>query len=134
MAQLAVLGATLSYAFAGVFGRRFKPQNINPIVITAGQVTASALFLAPIAMIADNPMDLEIPGKHGYWCISRFLNRSCVRGALHNIGISWRNRSTVRHIFNPCFRHFTGNNSTWRNTAQYSYGWYGGCHSGANHY
>ncbi|MEW5251366.1 DMT family transporter [Microbulbifer discodermiae] len=61
VAQLAVLGAALSYAFAGVYGRRFKVRNINPIVTAAGQVSASALFLIPIILIAGIPADLGRP-------------------------------------------------------------------------
>ena len=58
VAQLAVLGAALSYAFAGVYGRRFKSQNINPTVTAAGQVSASALFLTPIVLVVDDPITI----------------------------------------------------------------------------
>lgn len=51
LAKLAVLGAALSYSFAGVYGRRFKAHNINPVVTAAGQVSASSLFLLPIVLI-----------------------------------------------------------------------------------
>ncbi|MDJ0938642.1 MAG: DMT family transporter [Woeseiaceae bacterium] len=43
--QLAVVGAALSYAFAGVFGRRFHRLGIKPVVSAAGQVTMSALVM-----------------------------------------------------------------------------------------
>lgn len=59
LAQLAVVTATLSYAFAGVYGRKFKSQNINPIVIAAGQVTASSLVLLPIALTVDGVTTLN---------------------------------------------------------------------------
>lgn len=59
LAQLAVVTATLSYAFAGVYGRKFKSQNINPIVIAAGQVTASSLVLLPIAVAVDGVTTLN---------------------------------------------------------------------------
>jgi len=62
LAQVAVLGAALSYAFAGVFGRRFKAMGIDPVVTAAGQVTASSLVLAPVAIYIDRPFSLEIPG------------------------------------------------------------------------
>ena len=62
LAQIAVLGAAASYAFAGVFGRRFKAMDIDPVVAAAGQVTASSLVLAPIAIYIDRPFSLEIPG------------------------------------------------------------------------
>ncbi len=61
LAQIAVLSAAMSYAFAGVFGRRFKAMGINPIITAAGQVTASAIILAPFAIYIDRPFSLEIP-------------------------------------------------------------------------
>ncbi|WP_332057922.1 DMT family transporter [Vibrio taketomensis] len=50
IAQLAIVGASISYAFASVWGRRFKAMNISLIMLAAGQVTASSLVLLPIAL------------------------------------------------------------------------------------
>src|SRR5205085_6454390 len=38
LAQLAVLAAAISYAFAGVFGRRFRQMGIAPMATATGQV------------------------------------------------------------------------------------------------
>ena len=51
LAQAAVLTAAVSYAFAGVYGRRFRRMGIEPILTATGQVTASTILLFPIAMI-----------------------------------------------------------------------------------
>ncbi|MFC3852241.1 DMT family transporter [Salinispirillum marinum] len=51
--QSAVILATISYAFAGVFGRRFRKMHINPLVTAAGQVTASTLLLIPLTLSVD---------------------------------------------------------------------------------
>ena len=61
LAQLACLGAALSYAFAGVYGRRFKAHGIEPILTATGQVTASSLLLLPIALLVDQPWLLPAP-------------------------------------------------------------------------
>ena len=61
LAQLAVLLAATSYAFAGIYGRRFKRMGIEPLVTATGQVTASTLLLFPIAMIVDPPWTLATP-------------------------------------------------------------------------
>jgi len=61
LAQLAVLLAAVSYAFAGVYGRRFKGLGIEPIVTATGQVTASAVMLFPVAMLLDAPWTLPAP-------------------------------------------------------------------------
>ncbi|MFK5927546.1 MAG: EamA family transporter, partial [Desulfuromusa sp.] len=62
LAQFAVLGAALSYTFAGVYGRRFKSYGVAPMVTATGQVTASTLLLVPLAVIVDQPWTLAIPG------------------------------------------------------------------------
>lgn len=61
LAQLAILGAALSYAFASLFGRRFKRMGIPPLATAAGQVTASSALLLPIALIVDRPWTLPPP-------------------------------------------------------------------------
>ncbi len=58
VAQLAILGAALSYAFAGVFGRRFKSMGISPNITAAGQVTASSAVLVPIALAFESQANL----------------------------------------------------------------------------
>jgi drug/metabolite transporter (DMT)-like permease len=60
-AQVAILAAAVSYAFAGVYGRRFRRMGIDPILTATGQVTASAILLFPIAMSVDTPWTLAMP-------------------------------------------------------------------------
>ncbi len=62
LAQFAVLGAALSYAFAGVFARRFKRMGVAPIVTATGQVSASSIMLVPVALLVDRPWTLVAPG------------------------------------------------------------------------
>lgn len=59
LAEIAVLVATVSYALAGIFGRRFKGQ--PPLVTAAGQVTATTIMMLPIVLIADRPWTLAMP-------------------------------------------------------------------------
>lgn len=59
LAQVAVLGAAISYACAGIFGKRFK--GTPPIVTAAGQVTASAIMMLPIALVVDQPWRYPTP-------------------------------------------------------------------------
>ena len=60
LAQLAMVGAAISYACAGIFGRRFA--GTPPLVTAAGQVTASSLTLLPLSLLADQPWLLPAPG------------------------------------------------------------------------
>jgi drug/metabolite transporter (DMT)-like permease len=61
-AELAILGAAVSYAFASLFGRRFRRMGVEPIATATGQVTASSLMLIPIALLIDRPWSLPAPG------------------------------------------------------------------------
>jgi drug/metabolite transporter (DMT)-like permease len=61
LAQLACLAAALSYAFAGIFGRRFKRMGIAPLTTAAGQVSASTILLLPIMVLIDHPWTLPMP-------------------------------------------------------------------------
>jgi len=61
LAQLAVLGAALSYAFAGVYGRRFKALGVSPIQTATGQVVASSLLLLAPTLLLDRPWTLAAP-------------------------------------------------------------------------
>ena len=62
MAQLACLAAALSYAFAGIFGRRFKHMGIAPMTTAAGQVCVSTVLLLPVMLLVDRPWTLAMPG------------------------------------------------------------------------
>ncbi len=63
-AQLAILGAAVSYSFAGLYGRRFKGQ--NPIITATGQVTASTVLLLPLA-IASGGFGLLLTASGTVW-------------------------------------------------------------------
>ncbi len=67
--QLAVLGAALSYSFAGIFGRRFKSMGVSPLVTATGQVTASTLMLLPVALLADRPWTLPMPSAAAWGAV-----------------------------------------------------------------
>lgn len=58
-AQGAVLGATISYGFAGVWGKRFKGQ--DPIIISTGQLTASSLVMLPLIFLVEDPFAISAP-------------------------------------------------------------------------
>jgi len=61
LAQLAVLGAALSYGLSGVFGRRFKTMGVPPLATATGQVVVSSALLLPTALIIDRPWTLAMP-------------------------------------------------------------------------
>jgi drug/metabolite transporter (DMT)-like permease len=61
-AQAACLLATLSYACAGVFGRRFRRMAVPPPVTAGGQLIASTIMLLPLAALVDRPWTLALPG------------------------------------------------------------------------
>jgi drug/metabolite transporter (DMT)-like permease len=60
--QLACLGAALTYAFAGLFGRRFKAMGVTPMQTAFGQVAASTLMMLTIAGLVEQPLSAAAPG------------------------------------------------------------------------
>ena len=60
-AQLAVVGAAISYGFATVYGRRFKAMGISPLTTVIGQVTTATVILLPLALILERPDQLSNP-------------------------------------------------------------------------
>jgi len=61
LAELACLGAALSYAVASLFGRRFRALSVTPLQTATGQVTASTAILLPHALALDRPWTLAMP-------------------------------------------------------------------------
>jgi drug/metabolite transporter (DMT)-like permease len=58
--EIACLLAALSYAFAAIYGRRFK--GLKPIQVATGQITGSTLVLLPLVAVIDRPWTLQVPG------------------------------------------------------------------------
>lgn len=61
LAQLAVLGAALSYALTALYARRYL-RGVKPISAAAGQLSASTLFGLPLMLLVDQPWLLPMPG------------------------------------------------------------------------
>jgi drug/metabolite transporter (DMT)-like permease len=61
LAQLACVTASLSYALAAVWARRFRRIGVAPIAVTTGQLTAGALIMLPVSMIVDQPWTHPFP-------------------------------------------------------------------------
>ena len=59
--MMCLLAATLSYAFAGLWGRRLKAS--PPLVTAASQLVCSTLLLIPLASLVDQPWRLPMPSR-----------------------------------------------------------------------
>jgi len=60
-AQVAVLLASFFYGISGVFGRRFKRLGVQPMMTATGQLTASTIMIAPLALLIDHSWSLAMP-------------------------------------------------------------------------
>jgi drug/metabolite transporter (DMT)-like permease len=69
VAQIAVLGAAISYAFSGVYGRRFKRLGISPTASATGQITASFLMLLPVTLLFSSPWTMALPSHEAMMAI-----------------------------------------------------------------
>ena len=61
LAQLACVTASLSYALAAVWARRFRTMGVSPLSVTTGQLTAGAAMMLPIALLVDRPWTHTFP-------------------------------------------------------------------------
>ncbi|WP_227257955.1 DMT family transporter [Kangsaoukella pontilimi] len=59
LAQLAVIGGTVSYALAGSWARA-RLKGISPVVSAAGMLTGSSLIMLPLARAMDGPLPLAM--------------------------------------------------------------------------
>jgi drug/metabolite transporter (DMT)-like permease len=59
IAELVLLLAALSYAISSVWGRRFASE--DPLATSAGQLTASAALMLPLALIFESPLQTAMP-------------------------------------------------------------------------
>jgi drug/metabolite transporter (DMT)-like permease len=66
LAQLACLAATLCYALAGVWARRFRGMGVPPIGVATGQLTASALVMLPLVLIFEPPWRASAPSAQAW--------------------------------------------------------------------
>jgi drug/metabolite transporter (DMT)-like permease len=69
-AEFAVLGAAVSYASAGIYGRRFKEMGIPPFVTATGQICSSSLLLIPLVLVIDHPWTLAMPGPETWGAVA----------------------------------------------------------------
>lgn len=61
LAQLACLVASILYAYAGVFGRRFAAMGIKPLAAATAQLGVSAVIMLPVMLVVDQPWTLSPP-------------------------------------------------------------------------
>ena len=69
LAQLAIMGAAISYGCASVFGRRFKALGISPFSTAVGQVTAATIILLPVTFLVERPDQLANPSLQAWLSI-----------------------------------------------------------------
>ena len=59
LAQLAVIGGTISYAFAGCWARA-RLQDQSPLVAAAGMLTCSSLVMLPLSRAVEGPLVVDL--------------------------------------------------------------------------
>ena len=57
MGQLAILGASLSYACSAIYGRRFR--GLSPLVSSAGMLVSSTVMIIPLALLIERPWEMH---------------------------------------------------------------------------
>ena len=57
--ELAVIVASCSYGFGGVYSRRFR--DLSPLQAATGQMTGATILLIPLSLLLDRPWTLAVP-------------------------------------------------------------------------
>ena len=70
VAQLACLAATLCYALAGVWGRRFQRMGIAPTAVATGQLTAAAFVMLPLVLLFEPPWLAAAPSANAWLALT----------------------------------------------------------------
>jgi len=70
LAQLACVTASLSYALAAVWARRFRRMGLSPMSVTTGQLTAGAVMMLPLALFVDRPWQHALPPLSAWGAIT----------------------------------------------------------------
>jgi drug/metabolite transporter (DMT)-like permease len=79
-AQCACLFAAISYAFAGIYGRRFRGE--PPLRVAAGQLVMSSVMLAPLALGLDWPWAVAPPSAAAWMALVALAALSTALGYL----------------------------------------------------
>ena len=61
LAQVACVTASLCYALAAVWARRFRRMGVSPLSVTTGQLTAGAVMMLPLSILVDQPWTHPFP-------------------------------------------------------------------------
>lgn len=67
MGQLAMVLSSLSYAFAAIYGRRFRGQ--PPVKVAAGVLASAAVLSLPMMLIFEEPLR-AIPQSDALWAVA----------------------------------------------------------------
>jgi len=59
LGSMAILGAAVSYAAAGLWSRRLR--HLPPVAAATGQVTCSTLLVLPLALLLEQPWRMNLP-------------------------------------------------------------------------
>ena len=70
IAQLACVIASLCYALAAVWARRFRAMGVSPLSVTTGQLTAGAAMMLPLALLVDQPWTSALPPLSAWGAIT----------------------------------------------------------------
>lgn len=67
MAQVALLGAAVSYACSSVYGRRFR--TLPPLLTATCQLSATSLMMIPVVLLFSPPWHLPMPSTLVIWSV-----------------------------------------------------------------
>lgn len=100
LAQLAMLGAAVSYAFASVWGK--SVLSVQPPLMNAfGMVTASSFLMVPIAVVFEGPPSVSLSLHVWAALMGSSVNCACLYALLCHFGTGRRCKLNACHLAHP---------------------------------
>lgn len=69
LAQIECLAATLCYAMAGVWARRFRGMGVPPVAVATGQLSAAAIVMLPLVLLFEPPWYASAPSAEAWMAL-----------------------------------------------------------------
>ena len=104
LAQLACLAATLCYALAGVYARRFRAMGVPPVAVATGQLTASAIVMLPLVLIFEPPWRCRRPSPAAWLALvalALLLHQPRLHPLFPPARLGRRDQLAARHLPDP---------------------------------
>ena len=133
--KLALIGASLSYAFALMVAKRLK--GVPPTIVAAAQLTASTIIMVPVVLVVNGVDNLFAASAHVWGAVARAgadLDRLCIYSLFQPDRKSRRHQRLAGHADRAGQRNPSRRDFSWRKAGADRGGRHGGNRRWTDHF